>query len=64
MRTATKALFGALVGGAFLKIRCSVEEQKVEQKKHRDALGFGLKWVQSLLHLCTRPEEERRVLNR
>ena len=24
LRTATKALFGALVGGAFLKIRCSV----------------------------------------
>jgi hypothetical protein len=23
LRTATKALFGALVGGAFLKIRCS-----------------------------------------
>ena len=39
-----------------------IEEQKVEQKKHRDALGFSLKWVQSLLHLCTRPEvEERRA---
>jgi hypothetical protein len=31
-----------------------IEEQEVEQKKHRDALGFGLKWVQSLLQLCTR----------
>jgi hypothetical protein len=38
-----------------------IEEQKVEQKKHRDALGFGLEWMQSLLHLCTRPEEERRA---
>jgi hypothetical protein len=36
-----------------------IEKQKVEQKKHRDALDFSLKWVQSLLHLCTRPEEER-----
>ena len=38
-----------------------IEEQKAEQKKHLDALGFSLKWVQSLLHLCTRPEEERRA---
>jgi hypothetical protein len=38
-----------------------IEKQKVEQKKHRDALDFSLKWVQSLLHLCTRPEEERRA---
>ena len=38
-----------------------IEEQEVEQKKHRDALDFSLKWVQSLLHLCTRPEEERRA---
>jgi hypothetical protein len=36
-------------------------EQQVEQKTHRDALNFSLKWVQSLLHLCTRPEEERRA---
>jgi hypothetical protein len=38
-----------------------IEEQKAEQKKHRDALKFGLKWVQSLLHLFTCPEEERRA---
>jgi hypothetical protein len=38
-----------------------IEEQKVEQKKHRDALDFSSKWVQSLLHLCTHPEEERRA---
>jgi hypothetical protein len=38
-----------------------IQEQEVEQKKHRDALGFSSKWVQSLLHLCTRPEEERRA---
>jgi hypothetical protein len=38
-----------------------IEEQKVEQNKHRDALGFSSKWVQSLLHLCTRLEEERRA---
>ena len=38
-----------------------IEKQKVEQKKHRGAFDFSLKWVQSLLHLCTRPEEERRA---
>jgi hypothetical protein len=38
-----------------------IEEQKVEQKKHRDALDLGLKWVQSLPHLRTRPKEERRA---
>jgi hypothetical protein len=38
-----------------------IEKQKVEQKKHRDALDFSLKSAQSLLHLCTRPEEERRA---
>ena len=31
LRTATKALFGALVGGAFLKIRCSVVSRVGEE---------------------------------
>jgi hypothetical protein len=53
------ALAGENEGGATaLQKQQEVEEQKVEQKKHRDALDFGLKWVQSLLHLCTRPEEK------
>jgi hypothetical protein len=54
------ALAGENEGVATGLQKQEIEEQKVEQKKHRDALGFGLKWVQSLLHLCSRPEEERR----
>jgi hypothetical protein len=55
------ALAGENEGVATALQKQEIEEQKVEQKKHRDALGFSLKWVQSLLHLCTRPEEERRA---
>jgi hypothetical protein len=54
------ALAGENEGVATALQKQEIEEQKVEQKKHRDALGFGLKWVQSLLHLRTHPEEEER----
>jgi hypothetical protein len=55
------ALAGENEGVATALQKQEIEEQKVEQKKHRDALDFSSKWVQSLLHLCTRPEEERRA---
>jgi hypothetical protein len=42
------ALAGENEGVATGLQKQEIEEQKVEQKKHRDALGFGLKWVQSL----------------
>jgi hypothetical protein len=43
-----------------------IEEQKVEQKKHRDALGFSLKWLGAVAAPPTcarvrRKEEERRA---
>jgi hypothetical protein len=41
LRTATKALFGALVGGAFLKIRCSVTQKlKAKGCKVRNLKGL------------------------
>jgi hypothetical protein len=55
------ALAGENEGVATALQKQEIEDQKVEQKKHRDALGFSLKWVQSLLDLCTRREEERRA---
>ena len=55
------ALAGENEGVATALQKQEIEEQKAEQKKQLDALGFSLKWVQSLLHLCTRPEEERRA---
>jgi hypothetical protein len=45
------ALAGENEGVATALQKQEIEEQKVEQKKHRDALGFSLKWVQPLLHL-------------
>jgi hypothetical protein len=54
-------LAGENEGGATALQKQEIEEQKVEQKKHRDALDFSLKWVQSrLLHLCTRPDAQRK----
>ena len=44
------ALAGENEGVATALQKQEIEEQKVEQKKHRDALDFSLKWVQSLLH--------------
>jgi hypothetical protein len=61
MLRAYVALAGENEGVVTALQKQEIKEQKVEQKKHRDALGFRLKWVQSLLHMCTRPEEERRA---
>jgi hypothetical protein len=55
------ALAGENEGVATALQKQEIEEQEVEQKKHRDALGFGLKWVQSLLHLCTRAPGGRKA---
>jgi hypothetical protein len=61
MLRAYVALAGENEGVVTALQKQEIEEQKVEQKKHREALGLCLKWVQSLLHMCTRPEEERRA---
>ena len=55
------ALAGENEGVATALQKQEIEKQKVEQKKHRDALDFSLKWVQSLLHLCLRRNVQRCV---
>jgi hypothetical protein len=58
---ATGAWGPALQLAAYRRQQAGDEELEVAQKQHRDALGFSSKWVQSLLHLHARPEEERRA---
>jgi hypothetical protein len=60
MRAAYVALVGENEGVTTALQKQEIEEQKVEQNKHRDALGFSSKWVQSLLHLCTRARARRK----